>query len=128
MKDMDPGMKMGSGGTLYVGEKGMILDDQILPKSLRDSYKPPTPSIPSSPGHEEEWIRACKGGEAGGSDFSWAGPLTEAVLLGNVVLRPDLKETLSGVVLEWDAEKFSFTNLPEADKFLKTEYRKGWSL
>jgi len=31
-------------------------------------------------------------------------------------------------VLEWDPEKFSFPNLPEADRFLKTEYRKGWSL
>lgn len=100
LKDMEEGMKMGSGGTLYVGDKGVILDDKILPKSLRESYTPPVPSIPSSPGHEEEWIRACKGGPAAGSDFEWAGPLTETVLLGNVCLRPELKEILSGVVLK----------------------------
>ena len=64
----------------------------------------------------------------GGSDFEWAGPLTETVLLGNIVLRSELKEKLSGIVLEWDPDKFGFTNLPEADKFLHTEYRKGWSL
>jgi predicted dehydrogenase len=128
LKEMEPGMKMGSGGTLYVGEKGMILDDKILPKSLRDSYKAPAPYIKSSPGHEEEWIRACKGGEAGGSNFDWAGPLTETVLLGNIVLRPELKDMLSGMVLEWDADKFSFTNCREADKYLQTEYRKGWTL
>ena len=128
LKELEPGMQMGSGGTLYVGDKGKILDDKILPKALRDSYTPPAPTIASSPGHEEEWIRACKGGEPGGSDFEWAGPLTETVLLGNIVLRSELKEKLSGMVLEWDPEKFSFPNLPEADRFLRTEYRQGWSL
>jgi hypothetical protein len=128
LKDMEEGMQMGSGGTLYVGDKGKILDDKILPKSLRDSYKVPAPSIPSSPGHEQEWILACKGGAPGGSDFEWAGPLTETVLLGNIALHRELKEKLSGQLLEWDPEKFSFPNLPEADRFLKNEYRKGWSL
>jgi predicted dehydrogenase len=128
LKDLDEGMKMGTGGTLYVGEKGQILDDIILPKSLRESYKPPKPYIPSSPGHEEEWIRACKGGEPGGSNFDWAGPLTETVLLGNVAIRPELKEKLSDQILEWDPDKFSFTNLPEADRFLRIEYREGWML
>jgi predicted dehydrogenase len=128
LKDLDEGMKMGTGGTLYVGEKGQILDDIILPKSLRESYKPPMPYIPSSPGHEEEWIRACKGGEPGGSNFDWAGPLTETVLLGNVAIRPELKEKLSDQILEWDPDKFSFTNLPEADRFLRIEYREGWML
>jgi predicted dehydrogenase len=126
--ELEEGMKMGTGGTLYVGDKGKILDDKIYPLSLRESYEAPAPSIPSSPGHEEEWILACKGGEPAGSDFNWAGPLTETVLMGNVALRGELKEKLSGQGLNWDPEKFSFTNLPEADKFLHTEYRKGWSL
>ncbi len=50
--ELDEGMKMGAGGTLYIGDKGKILDDKILPKALRDSYKAPSPTIPSSPGHE----------------------------------------------------------------------------
>lgn len=127
-KDLEPGMQLGAGGTLFVGDRGMILDDKILPASLRDSYKRPDPYIPSSPGHEEEWIRACKGGAPGGSDFEWAGPLTETVLLGNVALRMELKEKLGGTVLKWDPDKFSFTNMPEADKFLHCDYRKGWTL
>jgi predicted dehydrogenase len=126
--ELDEGMQLRAGGTLYVGDKGKILDDTILPKSLRESYTKPAPSIPSSPGHEQEWILACKGGAAGGSDFEWAGPLTETVLLGNIALRPELKEKLSGQSLLWNPEKFSFTNLTEADKYLHTEYRKGWSL
>jgi predicted dehydrogenase len=126
--ELDEGMQMGTNGVLYVGDKGKILDDKILPKSLRESYKSPTPYIPSSPGHETEWILACKGGAPGGSDFEWAGPLTETVLLGNVALRKELKEKLSGQILKWDPEKFSFPNLPDADKFLHYEYRMGWNL
>ncbi len=126
--ELDEGMVMGTGGVLYVGDKGKILDDKILPKSLRESYKIPAPSIPSSPGHEQEWILACKGGPQAGSDFEWAGPLTETVLLGNVALRKELKEKLSGQSLNWNPEKFSFSNLPEADRFLHYEYRQGWNL
>jgi len=126
--ELEPGMKMGEGGTLYVGDKGKILNDQILPSSLRKTYKAPAPYIPSSPGHEEEWILACKGGSPGGSDFEWAGPLTETVLLGNIALRNEIKQKLGGEVMIWDPDKYSFTNMPEADQFLHCEYRNGWSL
>lgn len=128
LPDLDDGSKMETGGVLYVGDKGKILGDRILPASLRNTYKPPEPYIPSSPGHEEEWILACKGGAPAGSNFDWAGPLAETVLLGNIALRKELKEKLSGQVLEFDPEKFSFSNMPEADKFLHFEYRKGWNL
>jgi predicted dehydrogenase len=128
IKELDSGMKMGTGGTLYVGDKGKILDDKILPASLRESYKAPEPYIPSSPGHEEEWILACKGGAPAGSDFEWAGPLTETVLLGNIALRNEVKEKLAGEVMIWDHDKYSFSNMPEADQFLHCEYRKGWTL
>jgi predicted dehydrogenase len=128
LQELEPGAKMGTGGTIFVGDKGKIIDDKIYPLSLRNSYTPPKPSIPSSPGHEEEWILACKGGDPAGSNFDWAGPLTETVLLGNIAIRRDLKEKFSGSVLKFDPEKFSFPEMPEADKYLHWEYRKGWSL
>lgn len=126
--ELEPGMKMGEGGTLYVGDKGKILNDRILPALLRESYKAPEPYIPSSPGHEEEWILACKGGAPGGSDFEWAGPLTETVLLGNIALRNEVKQKLGGEVMLWDPDKYGFSNMPEADQYLHCEYRNGWSL
>jgi predicted dehydrogenase len=126
--ELEEGMKMGAGGTLFIGDKGKILDSAILPVSLRNSYKAPTPYIPSSPGHEEEWIAACKGGKPAGSDFEWAGPLTETVLLGNIAIRNELKEKLSGKLLKFDPEKFCFPDMPEADQFLQTTYREGWNL
>lgn len=115
-------------GILFIGDKGKIFDDLIYPKTLRNSYKAPKPYIPSSPGHYLEWTNACKGGEPAGSNFDWAGPLTETVLLGNIPLRRDLREKLNSLALKYDPEKPGFTNMPEADKFLDCEYRQGWNL
>jgi hypothetical protein len=63
-----------------------------------------------------------------GSNFKWAGPLAETVLLGNIPLRMELREKLSGQILNYDADQGIFTNLPEANEFLHTKYREGWSL
>jgi predicted dehydrogenase len=126
--ELEDGMQMESGGVLYIGDKGKILGDRILPASLRNSYQAPEPYIPSSPGHEQEWILACKGGDPAGSNFDWAGPLTETVLLGNIALRKELKEKLSGQRLKFNPEKFSFPDMPEADQFLHCLYREGWKL
>ncbi len=125
---IEEGVQLGAGGTLYIGSKGMILGNEIFPISLRESYERPKPYIPSSPGHHEEWINACKGGDPAGSNFDWAGPLTETVLLGNIALRPELREKLSYRTLDFDPESLGFPNLPEADQFLHYEYRQGWSL
>ncbi len=125
---IDPGIQMGAGGVLYIGTNGMILGNRILPESLDESYKSPEPWIPSSPGHHKEWTDACKGGAPAGSNFEWAGPLTETVLLGNIALRPELREKLSYRALEFDPGNLCFPNLPEADRFLHYEYREGWEL
>jgi hypothetical protein len=106
----------------------MILGNRILPESLQRSYVPPEPTIPSSPGHYQEWINACKGGPPAGSNFDWAGPLTETVLMGNVALRMELKDPLCHQKLIWDADAKQFNNLPEANAFLHKTYRDGWML
>ena len=89
---------------------------------------PPPQKLPRSPGHHQEWINACKGQGPAGSHFDWAGPLTEAVLLGNVALRPQLRERLTQTNLNWDSARMAFSNIPEANRFLRREYRKGWEI
>lgn len=128
IQGIDEGIQLGAGGTLFIGSKGMILGDRILPQSLADSYTRPEPYIESSPGHHQEWINACKGGDPPGSSYDWAGPLTETVLLGNIAIRPELREKLSYHTLKFDPEAFRFPDMPEADSFLHYEYRNGWSL
>jgi hypothetical protein len=122
------GIQLGAGGVIFTGAKGMIINDRIYPDSLRTSYRTPEPYLPPSPGHRQEWILACKGGEPAGSNFDWAGPLTETVLLGNIALRPELREKLSYQSLSFDPVKLSFPNMPEADQFIGTAYREGWGL
>lgn len=126
--EMGPDIQMGAGGVLYIGSKGMISDNRLLARSLNEVYQRPEPYLVSSPGHRQEWIAACKGGDPAGSNFEWAGPLTETVLLGNIALRPELREKMSFQSLNFDPEKLTFPNMPEADQFLHYEYREGWKL
>lgn len=126
--ELQGGTSLGANGTMYVGDKGMILNNKILPDSLSKQYKTPPPSIPSSVGHYKEWLEACKGGKPAGSNFDWAGPLTETVLMGNVALRMELRSKLDRQKLLWDSKARKFSNLEGANEFLHKNYREGWKL
>ena len=85
-------------------------------------YKKPDPVLKRSPGHFEDWIRACKGGEASCSNFSIAGPYAEWMLLGAICWRfPNEK-------LLWDGKNLRFTNNEKANEYVKPKFRKGWEL
>jgi predicted dehydrogenase len=108
---------------LFVGDKGMILTTAdkhvLLPEKQFEGFVPPPQSIPNSPGHYVEWIEACKGGPPSLANFDYAGQTTEANHLGNVAYR-------TGKKLQWDANAMRAVNAPEADQFIRREYRKGW--
>jgi predicted dehydrogenase len=131
-EEIDEGGEMGTNGHLLIGDKGKILSNRrdyaLIPDKRDKEYGDPPKKIPRSPGHYQEWIDACKGGKPGGSNFDWAGPLTEVVLLGNVALRLQMKEELTRKKLLWDGPNLRFTNSDEANKYLRNEYRQGWSL
>ncbi len=124
-EELEDGRQMGTNGKLLIGTKGKMLDGRIIPQSKMKGCNPPK-TLPRSPGHYQEWINACKGGPKPGSNFDFAGRLTEVVLMGNIALRPELKETLMRKDLNWDPVAKQFTNVPEANEFLKAKYRKGW--
>ncbi|HTB23125.1 MAG TPA: hypothetical protein VK914_10510, partial [bacterium] len=86
-------------------------------------YQFPTPTIPRVPGDDayQDFIRACKGGPAASSNFDVSGPLSETVLLGNLVMR-------LGKKLEWDSANLRVTNAPEAEPFIRAQYREGWGI
>ena len=100
----------------------------LIPESRAKEYGEAPQTLPRSIGHYEEWIQACKGGQPGGSNFDWAGPLTEVVLLGNIALRPELREDLTTQRMLWDGPNLRFTNSDTANNFLRHEYRTGWTL
>jgi hypothetical protein len=114
-----------AGGVLFVGDQGMLLADYnkhlLLPEEKFKDFEPPQPSIESSIGHHLEWIHACKTGAPTTCNFEYSGRLTEANHLGNVAFR-------TGKKLHWNAQELTATGAPEAEQFLRRDYRKGWSL
>jgi predicted dehydrogenase len=122
------GVKMGDNGRLLVGDKGFILNDRVYPEARAKEVGDVPRTIARSPGHYQEWLDACKGGKTPGSNFQFAGPLAESVLLGNVALRVQLREELTICRLFWDSANLRVTNLEDANQFVRRQYRAGWSL
>ncbi len=112
-------------GVLFVGEKGMFLADYTRHVAIREpdfkDYAAPQSIGSDFTQHHREWIQAVKTGKPSSSDFSYSGPLTEAVLLGNVAFR-------SGCRIDWDSARLRAKNCPEAEQFIQHEYRAGWRL
>ena len=122
----DPGGKQGA---LFIGDKGAMTvghhgeNPRLLPaEKMRDYTMPPKilPRVPDQD-HFQDWIRACKGGNPACSNFDYAGPLTETVLVGTIAARVPGK-------LVWDSNEMKFTNSDKATRFVRREYRKGWTL
>lgn len=130
--ELNDGQEMGAMGIMLVGDRGKIVGNRnrfrLLPDELEKQWGEPPPKIPRSEGHYLEWAAACKGGPPAGSNFDWAGPLTEVVLLGNVALRLALREELTKHRLLWDPAALQITNLSKANAYLRREYREGWTL
>jgi predicted dehydrogenase len=110
---------------VFVGSKGMLLANYaqhaLWPADRFADFKPPEPEIPASIGHHQEWIVACKTGSSTTCNFDYSGAVTEAVLLANVAYR-------SGKTIDWDPVDLKVTNVPEANAYLRREYRRGWTL
>ena len=85
------------------------------------SQASPRNILTRSPGHQRDWIRACKGGSPPCSDFSFSGPFTEWLVLGAIAVRFEGK-------LLWDAAKMEFTNNKAATRYVKPAFRAGWTI
>jgi predicted dehydrogenase len=116
------------GGVLYIGSKGKLMhgtyaqNPRLLPKAFADSTpKPPQTfkRVPTS--HEMNWIDAIRGRQEATSPFSYAAKLTEIMLLGVVALN-------AGKKIQYDGATMKIANAPEAEQFLRRQYRQGWSL
>jgi predicted dehydrogenase len=123
------GQDVGPNGSLFVGTEGRKLlvghgrTLTLLPRErFADVALPERRLLPPEGGHHAEWLRACRDRNATtGTNFAYAAPMTEAILLGNVALRV-------GRRIEYDAASGRVTNEPRAEQFLRREYRRGWML
>ncbi|WP_165225356.1 Gfo/Idh/MocA family protein [Aquisphaera insulae] len=109
-------------GSIYVGTEGVLYSPYIdapvlLPADRFAAYKYPQPQ---GDDHYLQFVEACRGNGKTSAPFSYAGPLTEMVLLGCLSTRFPNK------ALAWDADALKVTNLEEANRFVRREYREGY--
>ncbi len=109
-------------GLVWIGTKGS------LPAGRGPFHGRPEEEYEQPPqqnwGREEvhlDWVKGIKSQSQPGCAFDYAGPFTEAYLLGNVALQV-------GHRIEWNPLAFRVTNCREANQYLTREYRKGWEL
>lgn len=152
-EELGPNEQMGDGGNgcIFIGTKGKMMcgtygaQPTLLTKSRNTEVTVPetikrVPGGPD-PGHYVQWVDACIAGYEKielSSDFKIAGPLTEAILMGNLAIRSyDIRKPRifkpdqfdypgRGIKLLWNGEAMKVTNFDEANAFVKREYRKGW--
>ncbi len=127
--ELKDGQIMGdqNGGVLFVGSKGKLMtgcygrNPILLPEELDKNYKQPPATIrrikdAMGGGHEMDWVRACKENPESrvqtSSNFDYAGPLNEVVVMGNLAVRlQDLKRKLM-----WDGKDLKINNIADDDK------------
>lgn len=113
-------------GLLFVGDKGRIVADfrgerPVLITDDKVMLDAPATSKRTLQDRDDAWITAFRNNTQSPGSFLYAGPVTETILLGGVALR-------AGKKVEYDTANMKITNLPDADKYLVREYRKGWEL
>ena len=147
-------------GVIFHGTKGILVCGnygeryRLLPESkFKNMPKPPATLRRVGMSHEMDFVRACKESPENRvqplSNFEYAGPLNEMVVMGNLAVRlKDLNKKLM-----WDGENMRITNLADTDtirvangipnqdprqvrlnaleaatEYIKHTYRQGWSL
>ena len=140
-----------SGGSVFYGTKGIMVTDcysrnaRLLPSSTMNYFNAPEPTIPriKDQNHVLNWVEACLTGIETSSPFSYAGPLTESVLMGNLAIKAFqykvLKEGKKATdwapfdypgrrKLLWDGAAMRVTNYEKANEWVNGTYRKGWEV
>lgn len=148
LAQMPPGHKLPPNGSFFIGERGTMVLPHYAPPMLfpqesfgvnlspgeqtrrarklaaggKDDRKVAPLAYEESRNHYHDWVEAALGGPETTANFAYAGPLTEAVLLGTVAAR------CPGEKLLWDAPALRITNHDRAQGLLSLQYRTGWEI
>ncbi|XZE43390.1 Gfo/Idh/MocA family protein [Pirellulaceae bacterium SH467] len=111
-------------GSMFVGEKGYVLLPHVAQPILlpEADFKSTKIEIAPNGNHYHLFIDACLGGTPTTANFGYAGPLTEAVLLGVLANR------FPGSPLRWNPEPMQIENHSDAQALIKRSYREGFTV
>lgn len=125
LASMPDTMELPKAGSMFLGEDGvMILPHVGMPMLFREKQVMKDVVIPTvqAGNHWHDWVNAVVDGKKTSDGFDFAGPVTEAVQLGNVAAR------FPGQKLDWDAARLKVTNVAAANPFLTKAYRPGFEV
>lgn len=106
-------------GSLLIGDSGSLVIPHVgAPRVYPDAELQEL----DDRNHYHGWVDGCLSGEQPSDGFDYGGPLTEAVLLGNIAVR------FRGTPLEWDADTMTLTGHADANRWLRRDYREGWDI
>ena len=135
----DVGWKAGSNGCLVIGTKlsamggshaspprVVAVGDKFDGDALKEADKhwEEVHKTVKGVNHYGEWVKAAEANEVATpkSNFEYAAPFTQGILLGCVALR------FPGQELKWDNEKKKFSNFEDANQWLSFKPREGYNL
>ena len=129
--DLLPGVTLRNGGFMLVGSKGTLYSPtdygETFELHMKDGAPTPPPTQPKLPrarvsgGVHEEWLDGILANKQPVASFDYAGPFTEAMLLGNLAIRLQKR-------IVWDAAAMRAVGVPEADELIRKQYRRGFEL
>lgn len=125
-----PDEEFATNGTLYVGDKGIIYTGtygermHIVPREKMEQTPEPPKTLPRTKDIFTDFIEACREGRTNtAASFEYGTRLTEFTLLGNLA-----QIAGAGKKIDWDGPGMKVTNLPELNRWVNREYRKGWTV
>ncbi len=111
-------------GVIFHGTNGTLMGNygwhRVVSEGDRlKDFQPPAPSIPSSPGHDREFLNSIKTREECPCSFEYHMPIAVALNLGHVALQ-------AGRKVKWDAKKAQIVGDKEANDIATPNYRAPW--
>ena len=114
-----------NGGSIFIGEKGSLVLPHVGSPKLYPEESYPKSKIPfeESLNHYHGFLDGIVTRKQPSDGFSYAGRLTETVLLGNIAVRN------KGKLLNWNEEDMSIrSSEKDLSSFLTKKYRTGWEI
>lgn len=126
---LEEGRKLPNTGCVFVGEECSIMSagdygdsPRLIPEEAMKKHGKPDKTIERSVGHYKEFVLAATGQKPidyPGSNFGYAAPFSETVLLGNLALAAEGE-------LMFDSKNLKVTNNEAANRFVNKTYHNDW--
>lgn len=117
--NLPEGMGLPGQGSIFIGTEASMMLPHVAMPQLFPGEKFANVRLGRAEGgnHYHLWVDAILGGAPTTADFTYAGPLTEALLLGVIANRFPTQE------LKWDTEAMQITNFSDAQRLIRRNYR-----